>query len=68
MLNRQVRKLSEALARICGELGITDDILTVRYRCPICKDTGLTADGRVCACAKEHEAEIRAYVAREVGA
>ena len=67
-LNRQVRELAEALAKIRGELGITDDILTPRYRCPICKDTGLTADGCVCACAKEHEAEIRAYVAREVGA
>ncbi len=34
-----MRKLSEALARICGKLRITNDVLTPKYTCPIRKDT-----------------------------
>ena len=67
LLNAQIRTYTRELAAIRAELGITDEVLELKYECPVCKDTGLTEDGRVCLCAKQHESEIRAYVEHELG-
>lgn len=66
-IGAQVMALDEALKKIREDLGITDDVLMLKYDCPRCHDSGILPSGAVCECAHAYENEIRAYIAQELG-
>ncbi len=63
----EIVRLDEGLAAIREELGITDEVLTLKYECPKCRDRGVLESGALCDCVRGHEREIRAYCEREYG-
>lgn len=67
-LNRKIELYKDELKKIREELGISSDVLLMKYECEKCRDRGVLPDGKICECARKHEKEIRAYVAQEVGA
>lgn len=46
------RGLEGALKQLLEEDGYPPDYLDMKYKCEICRDTGITDDGRNCACLK----------------
>ena len=42
--------LSREIKKILTEKGVPADYMDIRYKCPICKDTGITEDGLQCKC------------------
>ncbi len=56
-LKAQRRELEEDKKRYLRENGYSEDFLVRRYRCNICKDTGITDDGRICACSEARAQE-----------
>lgn len=58
LLNREQRKsLEEEKRRLLVQNGYSEDYLEKKYRCEECKDTGVTDDGRVCACSQARAEE-----------
>ena len=58
LLNREQRKsLEEEKRRLLVQNGYSEDYLDKKYRCEECKDTGVTDDGRVCACSQARAEE-----------
>lgn len=49
--------LQEEKKRILRENAYPEDYLEKKYKCPRCKDTGETDEGRVCSCAKARSEE-----------
>ena len=59
-LERRMNSLEEEKAFLLTENGFDMNYMEPRFRCKICKDTGVTADGSRCSCVAERlqEAEI----------
>ena len=51
------QNLEDAVVRLLEENGYPADYLDMRYRCDICKDTGITDEGKNCACLKQRASE-----------
>lgn len=47
------RELEEQKRDLLKKYGYPEDYLEKKYKCDICKDYGVTDDGRYCSCAKE---------------
>lgn len=56
-LRDQRHALEEDKRRYLRENGYSEDFLVRRYRCSICKDTGITDDGRICTCSEARAQE-----------
>ena len=56
-LRAQRKTLEEDKRRYLRENGYSEDFLVRRYRCNICKDTGITDDGRICTCSEARAQE-----------
>ena len=50
LIREQRQTLEEDKKRLLRDNGYSEDYLDKKYRCSVCKDTGFTDDGRVCAC------------------
>ena len=57
MLRDQRKALEEDKRRYLRENGYSEDFLDKKYRCNVCKDTGLTDDGRICTCSEARAQE-----------
>ena len=66
-LEKEMRELRAALARLRAELGVTEDVLHPAPHCAMCGDRGILSNGRLCPCVKGNEAAIRRYWRRERG-
>lgn len=53
----EMRKLGERKKEILRQNGYAEDYTEVRYMCPICKDTGVKDDGRICECVADRTEE-----------
>lgn len=53
----KLKQIAEERKRVLVENGLPENYLERRYRCEMCKDTGITDDGRYCDCAKERAEE-----------
>ena len=56
-LRDQRKELEDDKRRYLIENGYSADFLTRKYRCRICKDTGITDDGRICSCSEARAQE-----------
>ena len=50
-------QLYEEKRRVLRENGYPEDYLDRKYKCPVCKDSGVTDEGRICACSKARAEE-----------
>lgn len=57
LIREQRAELGAERKRLLVENGYSEDYLDRKYRCSICKDTGITDDGRVCACREQRAKE-----------
>ncbi len=48
----------EKINRLLTDHGYPADYLETPYTCPICRDTGMLANGRVCACLKKLQSDL----------
>ena len=53
----RMNALSDRRARLLTDAGYPADYTEIRYRCPLCRDTGF-ADGRKCTCLLSKEAAL----------
>ncbi len=61
LLKEAEQELAESKKKMTArkkQLGITDDKLTPKYRCPYCNDSGYTADGKRCKCFNQVATQI----------
>ena len=56
LLQKQ-KELIEQKKQFLAVNGYPEDYLEVKYKCPICKDHGITDDGRRCSCVQERADE-----------
>jgi len=61
-LKEKRKALEEDKKRILIDYGYRPDFLERKYKCPICKDTGLTDQGRVCTCSDERAKEAYTWI------
>lgn len=59
-IKEQTEELQEKRKKLLSAAGIPVDFENPRYRCSICKDTGVTPEGSKCRCYMERENELRA--------
>ncbi|MBQ0040468.1 MAG: DnaD domain protein [Clostridiales bacterium] len=57
VLRNKRRELENEKQSLLVEHGYSKDYLERRYRCDVCKDTGITNDGRICACSEARAKE-----------
>lgn len=57
LLRSQRRELEAEKRRLLRENGYSEDYLARKYRCSVCKDTGITDDGRICSCSEARAKE-----------
>ena len=57
LLRSQRRDLEAEKHALLEEHGYSKDYLDRKYRCELCKDSGITDDGRVCACSEARARE-----------
>ncbi len=61
LLKEAEQELAESKKKMTArkkQLGITDDKLTPKYRCPYCNDSGYTTDGKRCKCFNQVATQI----------
>lgn len=56
-LKEKLNKALEDRAFLLTESGFPPTYIEIEYRCPICKDTGMTAEGLRCSCYEEVKKE-----------
>ncbi len=52
-LDAQLSEIKEQQEKLLKSSGLSPDALKRRYTCEICRDTGRTAGGKLCACAEK---------------
>ena len=57
LMRKQRKELEIEKKTLLREHGYSEDYLDRKYRCSVCKDTGITDDGRVCACSEARARE-----------
>lgn len=57
LMRNQRKELEEEKKMLLRENGYSEDYLSRKYRCSVCKDTGITDDGRVCVCSEARARE-----------
>lgn len=56
-LREQKRELDREKKSLLVRNGYTEDYLDRKYKCRLCKDTGITDEGKVCSCTKARAQE-----------
>lgn len=57
VLRNKRRELETEKRNLLVEYGYSEDYLERKYRCDVCRDTGITNDGRICACSEARAKE-----------
>ena len=57
VLRNKRKELERERRNLLVENGYSEDYLERKYKCNVCKDTGITDDGRVCACSEARAKE-----------
>ena len=57
LMRNQRKELEEEKRSLLRGNGYSEDYLDRKYRCKVCKDTGITDDGRICACSEARARE-----------
>lgn len=56
-LKAQRKQIENDRKTLLVENGYSEDYLDRKYRCDLCKDTGMTDDGRICSCSEARAQE-----------
>lgn len=60
-LQKENEKIKEDMERLLTENRVPVDYMEIRYKCPVCKDTGVKDDGTRCQCYTEREKEAAGW-------
>lgn len=64
-LREKRQELEDRKKELLTEYGYPIDYLERKYRCDVCKDTGYTDEGRVCACARKRADEAYEWIQKK---
>lgn len=57
-----IENYRKEIGRILNKNGVPEDYMDVRYKCPLCQDTGANEDGQPCSCYIERSKEAADWV------
>lgn len=56
--SEKMKSALDKMKKIQAKQGVSDEMLSTSYFCPLCGDTGMTSDGKRCVCFKKLAAKI----------